>query len=331
MLTGRADVSATDPRSRVESSTVVRRVDAPPGPVEPGRHAGLPTTPVRELTEVLGHRRIGSYHALQLVSPTIAERAQPGQFLSLGVEAAGIVLRRPFALYTVSQQRPWAGTVEVIFDVVGPGTRWLADRDKHDLVDVVGPLGRPFPLPQQRVPCLLVGGGYGTAPLLYLAQILSQRRLRVDMVIGASTQARVFNAIEAKRLSAMTLFTTDDGSFGQPGRVTDVLDDALESSGARVVYACGPMPMLAGVASVCARRGVPCQVSVEQEMACGTGVCWTCVVPYWRKGRVQHLRSCIDGPVMNASRVAWDVMGLTASPPGTGPAEAADDDGEVGA
>jgi len=274
--------------------------------------AGLP---VREVCEVLGYRRIGSYHSLTFVTPAIAERTAPGQFLSVGVEGSGTVLRRPFSIYGVSRQRPWAGTVEIVFDAVGPGTEWLATRTKHDTVDLVGPLGKPFPIPQQRVPCLLVGGGYGAAPLLYLAQVLQQRGLRVDMIMGASTQDRVFNAIEAKRLSASTVFTTEDGSFGTVGRVTTVLEQMIESSGTQVVYACGPMPMLAAVATTAARMGVVCQVAVEEAMACGVGVCWTCVVPYHRREGVRNLRACIDGPVFNGARVAWDLLGLT--PPAT--------------
>jgi dihydroorotate dehydrogenase electron transfer subunit len=267
------------------------------------------TGPVRVMAEVLAYRKIGIYHALTFVAPDVAERTGPGQFVSLGVGETGAVLRRPFSVFGVSQQRPWAGTLDVVFDVVGPGTEWLAARNKHDVVDLVGPLGRAFPLPQQPVACLLVGGGYGAAPLLYMAGQLQQRGLRVDMVMGASTHDRIFNAIEAKRLSASTTFTTEDGSFGKPGRVTDVMDEALDHSRAQVVYTCGPMPMLAAVVEVCERRGVHCQVAVEESMACGVGVCMTCVVPYRTKGGVVNRRSCIDGPVFNGAKVAWDLLG----------------------
>lgn len=276
---------------------------------ESSREAAAAGLPVRELCEVLNYRRIGSYHSLTFVTPAIAERTAPGQFLSVGVEGSGTVLRRPFSIYGVSRQRPWAGTVEIVFDAVGPGTEWLATRTKHDVVDLVGPLGKPFPIPQQRVPCLLVGGGYGAAPLLYLAQVLQQRGLRVDMIMGASSQDRVFNAIEAKRLAASTVFTTEDGSFGTPGRVTDVLEQRIAASGTQVVYACGPMPMLAAVAQTAARLGIVCQVAVEESMACGVGVCWTCVVPYHRRDGVRNLRACVDGPVFNGARVAWDALG----------------------
>ena len=265
--------------------------------------------PVRALCEVLSYRKVGAYHSLTLVAPQVAEQGKPGQFVSLGVEGGATLLRRPFSIYAVSRGGPSAGTVEVVFEVNGPGTEWLTTRAKHDVVDIVGPLGRPFPIPQQQVGCLLVGGGYGAAPLLFLASALQKQGLRVDMIIGAATQERIFNPIEAKRLSASTYFTTEDGSTGVKGRVTDVMDRAMDTSQVGVIYACGPMPMLAAVARIAARRKVPIQVGVEEAMACGVGVCWTCVVPYWSRGEVCHIRACVEGPCLSGTRVLWDQIG----------------------
>ncbi len=275
--------------------------------------------PLRAQCEVLAHRRLGDYHSLTFVAPEMAERAQAGQFVSVGVRAGATILRRPFSIYQVSQHGAWAGTLEIVFAVVGPGTAWLTQQDKHDVVDVVGPLGRPFPLPQQPVTCLLVGGGYGVAPLLLLAQQLTQEGLRVDMVLGAKTQDRIFNAIDAKRLSASAQFTTEDGSLGTKGLVTDVMPRVLESSKAGVVYACGPMPMLAAVSRLAQAHDLPVQVAVEELMACGTGVCYTCVLPVQRRDGSHNLRACIEGPVFNGARVEWDKIGTAAmgNPPGT--------------
>ncbi|MGH8900249.1 MAG: dihydroorotate dehydrogenase electron transfer subunit [Egibacteraceae bacterium] len=275
--------------------------------------------PVRALCEVLAYRKAGAYHSLTLVAPEVAEQAEPGQFVSFGVEGGGTLLRRPFSIYGVSRGGPSAGTVEVVFEVNGPGTEWLATRAKHDVVDIVGPLGHPFPIPQQQVGCLLVGGGYGAAPLLFLASALQKKGLRIDMIIGAATQERIFNPIEAKRLSAGTYFTTEDGSTGVKGRVTDVIDRVMDTSPVGVVYACGPMPMLAAVARIAARRKVPIQVGVEEAMACGVGVCWTCVVPYWSRGEVRNIRACVEGPCLSGTRVLWDQIG--APPDATGPPE----------
>ena len=265
--------------------------------------------PIRASCEVLAYRRIGAYHSLTFVAPDMAERAQPGQFVSVGVSGGGTLLRRAFSIYSVSRHGPWAGTIEIVFDVVGEGTRWMSTLVKHDVVDLVGPLGRGFPMPQQPVGCLLVGGGYGAAPLLFLAQRLQQANLRVDVIMGAASQERLFNAIEAKRLATSALFTTDDGSFGTQGRVTDVMERALDPGNVGVVYACGPMPMLEGVSSVAKRHRLPVQVAVEEAMACGVGVCMTCVVPYKREGQVVNVRSCVEGPVLNGRRIRWDLIG----------------------
>ncbi len=194
----------------------------------------------------------------------------------------------------------------------------------HDLVDVVGPLGSAFPMPQRKVPCLLVGGGYGSAPLFYLADELTRQGQRVDMIVGAASRERILNPIEAKRSSATVTFTTEDGSHGVQGRVTDVLPEVVESCRSGVVYACGPMPMLRAVSEVCAELELPVQVAVEEHMACGIGVCFTCVLPVRGKnGDVRMKRACIDGPVFNGARVAWDQSRFGAATP------AADEIGEV--
>jgi len=269
-----------------------------------GREEG----PLRAFCEVLGAKRVGSYWSLTFVAPAIAERARPGQFVTLAVDVGGATLRRPFSIASVSQQGPWAGTIEIVFSGVGQGTHWLAQRGKHDVLDLVGPLGRGFPLPNRQVPALLVGGGYGAAPMLYLARTLGARGHRVDVVLGARTAEQIYNTIEAKRAAASATFTTDDGSLGTQGIVTDVLDGVAEHGRSEVVYGCGPMPMLAGVARWAADRGLPSQVAVEEAMACGTGVCMTCVVPVRRKGQRRNVRACVEGPVLNGARVDWDAV-----------------------
>lgn len=272
--------------------------------------------PVRATCEVLARRREGAYWLLSLSAKEIAERARPGQFVNVAVEAPASLLRRPFSIARVSKQGPAAGTVDIVFDAHGPGTRWLTGVATHDTLDVIGPLGSPFPIPQQRVSCLLVGGGYGVAPLLFLADELTKNGLRVDMIVGAATQERIYNAIEAKRVTASVAFTTEDGSYGERGRVTDVLESFARECRTGVVYACGPMGMLRAVSELCRELELPCQVAVEEHMACGVGVCWTCVVPVRARvrtpdgevidGGVRMKRSCIDGPVFNGARIAWE-------------------------
>ena len=273
-------------------------------------------TPVQATCEVLARRREGAYWLLSIACPSIAERARPGQFVNLAVGGVATLLRRPFSIARVSRQGVAAGTVDVVFDAHGPGTEWLTTVDVHDVVDVVGPLGTPFPLPQRKVSCLLVGGGYGVAPLLFLAEELTRKGLRVDMIVGAATQARILSHIEAKRLTASVVFTTEDGSYGDRGRVTDVLDEVVERCGSGVVYACGPNPMLRAVSERCKELSLPVQVAVEEHMACGIGVCFTCVVPIrQRDGEVRMKRACFDGPVFNGSKIAWDQTRYEVGPP----------------
>jgi dihydroorotate dehydrogenase electron transfer subunit len=184
------------------------------------------------------------------------------------------------------------------------------------VVDALGPLGRPFSPPETPTGCLLVGGGYGTAPLFFLATELRARRCRVDFLIGAASAGRLLQAMEAKRVGHSLTVTTDDGSAGRRGLVTDPLGDLLARTGAGRVYACGPMPMLAAVSRVAAAAGLPCQVAVEEQMACGTGICFSCVIPVGAGDRAPEAtrmaRSCLEGPVFDGAAIAWAELGYPA-------------------
>lgn len=166
---------------------------------------------------------------------------------------------------------------------------------------------------------MLVGGGYGSAPLFMLAESLRTRGCGVHMVLGAASHDRVFGALEAKRAAQSVVVTTEDGSVGVRGRVTDVLPDLIRRVGAAVVYACGPMGMLAAVSAVASDSGAWSQTAVEESMACGIGVCMTCVLPVTGEDGVTRLvRSCVEGPVFRGDRVRWDLVGTALS--GTSPA-----------
>ena len=268
------------------------------------------------MSEVLDNRRVGEYHVLSLTAPGIAETARPGHFvtLAMGGEESSMVLRRAFAIHQIASRGVYGGTLDIAVSVQGRGTTWLAARRRHDVVSLVGPLGKPFSLPKQGVSCVLVGGGYGSSPLFLLAQDLRERGCRVDMVIGASTEASLFGVLELKRLASSLTITTDDGSAGVKGRVTDVLEQTIDRAGADVVYACGPMPMLAEVARISTKRRVYSQCAVEEAMACGIGVCMTCVLPVvGDDGVTRMVRSCVDGPVFRGDRVRWKDIGTVPS------------------
>jgi dihydroorotate dehydrogenase electron transfer subunit len=274
--------------------------------------------PVQVRGEVLSVRRTGAYLAMTVVAPGIPEHAKPGQFVavSVGGSDSPMLLRRSFSIYQVRDRGVYGGTVEFIFSVAGKGTAWLATLQPHDPLDIVGPLGRPFALPREPASCTLVGGGYGSAPLFSLAEALRARGCRVDIVMGAATADRLFGALEAKRTAATLTITTEDGSMGQRGRVSDVLPATLRATEADVVYACGPMGMLQAVTEIATAAGIPAQVAVEEAMACGIGVCMTCVLPVaGEDGVVRMVRSCVEGPVFHGQRVCFDGVGTI--PPGT--------------
>lgn len=268
--------------------------------------------PVQVTGEVLAVKRVGAYLSMTLVVPGVAEGAKPGQFIAvaIGGQDSGMILRRAFSIYAVKERGVYGGTVEFIFAVAGRGTEWLSKLHPHDPVDVVGPLGRPFKLPANPAVCTLVGGGYGSAPLFPLADILRARGCTVNFVLGASTSDRLFGALDAKRVSTLVAFTTEDGSQGERGRVSDVLPEMFAKSGAEVVYACGPMGMLRAVAELAEQYGIPSQLAVEEAMACGIGVCMTCVLPVrGDDGITRMVRTCVDGPVFMGDSIRWDSLG----------------------
>lgn len=262
--------------------------------------------------ELVATRRAGAYHHLTVVAPGLAELARPGQFVALAVGGAtsANLLRRCFSIHRVKPSGTFGGTVDVVIAANGPGTRWLTSLRAHDPVDVVGPLGRPFPLPAEPVACVLVGGGYGSAPLFWLAETLRERGCHVEMVLGAASEDRLFGVVEARRTADGVSVTTDDGSSGRRGWVSDVLGEVVDRAGAGVVYACGPMAMLRSVSDIAAQHGAVAQVAVEESMACGIGVCMTCVLPVeGRDGVTRMVRSCVEGPVFRGDRVRWDAFG----------------------
>jgi dihydroorotate dehydrogenase electron transfer subunit len=282
---------------------------------EPVRHRETDDSSRERTPQVTGDliaiRRVGAYHHLTFLAPGVAARARPGQFVALAVggDTSANLLRRCFSIYKVSPDGPDGGTVDVVIAARGPGTRWLTSLNIHDEVNIIGPLGRPFPLPTEPAPCVLVGGGYGSAPLFWLAAALRERGCRVDMVLGAATRDRLFGVAQARRVADGVTVTTDDGSEAIKGWVSDVLPDVIAGSKAEVVYGCGPMAMLRSVTEVATAHGAIAQVAVEESMACGIGVCMTCVMPVTGNDGVTRMaRSCVDGPVFRGDRIRWEAL-----------------------
>jgi dihydroorotate dehydrogenase electron transfer subunit len=167
-------------------------------------------------------------------------------------------------------------------------------------------LGTAFGIPTQPVRALLVGGGYGSAPLFGLSEVLKNRGCRVDMVLGASTAMKIYAPLDGKRSVSSLTVTTEDGSTGKTGKVTDVIREIIEANEIDIIYSCGPMGMLEAINEISEEYDLVHQCSIEESMACGIGVCMTCVLPIkGEDGQIRMLRSCIDGPVVDGESVIW--------------------------
>ena len=234
-------------------------------------------------------------HVLTLEAPALARAAVPGQFVHIRVgESWDPLLRRPMSIFRI---RP--NQVSLMVRSVGRGSDEIARSRPGDLLDCLGPLGRGFSQDQHATRLLLVGGGYGVAPLIALAEQALPRGAEIVLLVGAASAEYVFPAAEVP--PAVEYYAaTVDGSLGQAGLVTELVPRFL--SWADAVYGCGPTGMLESLARACAPRpGLPVQLAMEQQMGCAMGVCLACVTPTVHG----YKRVCRDGPVFSAEELVW--------------------------
>ena len=288
------------------------------------------------------------YFKLELFNPKIAKQAVPGQFLQIKISGHNEpFLRRPFSIHRVSSQGPAARgkgknknskIIELLCEIKGEGTRILSQKKPGEFLDVIGPLGNGFnsPKPNTQYPIpILVAGGMGVAPIMFLAEKLAiKTRGHQDsrtpvVLIGAETKKQILCEKEFKRLGCEVRIATDDGSKGFKGRVTDLLIYSLRKNldlgkilrlakgrpqdddrdiaqqlrqGLWSIYACGPKPMLRETSRIAQEYRIPAQVSLEEHMSCGFGACLGCVV----KTKSGFQRVCKEGPVFDAREIVWD-------------------------
>lgn len=260
------------------------------------------------LAEVISNKKFGPYHHMVFAVGDMAASIKPGNFvaISVGGEQSSLILRRAFAIYRAIDKGPMGGSIELVVAPHGQGSSWLCARAVGEFVDLIGPLGTSFGIPTSNANAMLIGGGYGSAPLFALAELLKNRGCRVDMVLGASTANKIFAPLEGKRTVSSLTLTTDDGSTGIHGQISEAIPRLIRELGTEVIYSCGPMGMLSAIAKIAKEFDIAHQCSVEESMACGIGVCMTCVVPIRSEENVKMVRTCIDGPVMDGSQIIWD-------------------------
>lgn len=262
---------------------------------------------------IVAHDQLNDFeYEITVHAPQVAREAQPGQFLQvLYDQTYNPFTRRPFSVFRVN---PDDGTFSIVYLARGVFTYGLRNKQVGQKLSVVGPLGNWFqPDPDPEMTHLMVAGGVGAPPLYFLAQRLSRSErtdCKVAVVNGARTRDLLVGVAEFDQLGVEVHYTTDDGTHGLQGIVTDALAWLLDSAAGPVcVYTCGPTVMMRAVADICLARSVPCQVSLETLMPCGVGVCMGCVVkikdPASAAG-YQYLRSCYEGPVFHADEIIWE-------------------------
>ncbi len=255
----------------------------------------------------------GRYFSCLVQDKNISSAARPGQFINVKVaDDLEPLLRRPFGVHKANGR-----DIEVLYEVLGKGTEILSQRKPGDYLDVIGPLGEGFSVSGERL-AVIVAGGMGIAPLLFLAQTLINRKpkttsLKPLVLIGAKTKTQILCEEEFRKLGCDVKIATDDGSRGFKGKVTELLNKILPlaiSHKPLAIYACGPRPMLKEVSRISLKYNIPAQVSLEDHMACGIGACLGCVVKVRSKepgaGSSQYKRVCKEGPVFNAGEIIWE-------------------------
>lgn len=226
-----------------------------------------------------------------LKNKNISMKAKPGQFIHISIPH--FTLRRPISIASVDRTNE---TITLIFKILGKGTKQLAQYEEGMTLDALGPTGSSFDLtPPQDAPVLLIGGGVGVPPLHYLGQVLASKGIEVISVLGYQTAESVFYEEEFNKFGK-TYIVTNDGTKGEEGFVTDLLD---QIDGYSQYYSCGPLPMLQAVTQKLEDK--PGYISLEERMGCGIGACFACVIPTAKEGSYRKI--CQDGPVFSAKEV----------------------------
>ncbi|HHV98578.1 MAG TPA: dihydroorotate dehydrogenase electron transfer subunit [Clostridiaceae bacterium] len=239
---------------------------------------------------------------LTIQSEYIAKNAKPGQFVNIkccdGIDA---LLRRPISICSVNREQ---GLFDIVFEVRGRGTEILSLKKPGDILDILGPLGKSFYAPKDNSKIAIVGGGIGVFPLLFLLKEL--RCAHKTAFLGFRSAENAVLLDEFKKESDSMYVTTDDGSLGSKGFVTDILEQKLSEESYDIIYSCGPVVMMKRVAEAAQKHEIKCQVSLEERMGCGIGACLVCVCKTRKDDGWEYSHICSDGTVFWSSEVIFD-------------------------
>ena len=268
------------------------------------------------LGEVLINQKVGPEHYMMRVyAPQITRTANPGQFVHVRCNnAMDPLLRRPISLHGIDYDK---GTISLLYQVVGRGTQLMAETPVGAGIDLMGPLGKGFTVPDGIENVMVIGGGIGVAPLFPLVQALRHYKIRQVVLLGARSADYIIGTDQLAALDVKVESATDDGSLGHKGFVTDLAELHLKSVKPDYFYACGPNPMLKRLLEVTRKYGIKGQVSLEERMGCGVGACLACVCKSGVRDQVSgvseivngdwdYKKVCSDGPVFDAGEVIID-------------------------
>lgn len=233
----------------------------------------------------------------------IVNSAKPGNFIEIRVnDSIELFLRRPISIYNMDKEN---GILEFIFQVKGKGTEILSKRNEGELIDIVGPLGYGTFKYSDYNNIAIIGGGIGIFPLYELAKNAKNDNKNVSIYLGFRNKDLVMLEKEFDNVSNNLVITTDDGTYGQKGFAIDFLKKDLENNKIDCIYACGPLPMLRAIRSLAMEQDIPCQISLEERMACGLGVCLGCAVKTAKSpaDAPEYWHVCKGGPVFQAKDV----------------------------
>lgn len=260
---------------------------------------------IERQAKLVKHESWGEYHRLRILAPDIAKKASPGQFVMIRVnETFSPLLRRPFSLHNCLGDE-----IEIFFKVVGAGTSQLAAKKEGVILDIIGPLGRGFSLPEkpEARPALLIAGGRGIAPFVFLARELNRLGQSFVIFYGGKTKEDLPLVAELENSGFKLRLSTEDGRLGFKGLITELLEKELSSLNPSRLYVCGPEAMLAKVAKINQAWNLPAEFSLEAKMGCGFGVCYGCVWPIRQGAKIEWTRICLEGPVFPAEDIAWEM------------------------
>jgi dihydroorotate dehydrogenase electron transfer subunit len=270
-----------------------------------GYHPGVPVN--GETPLVACESLADSYSLLTFHSPGVAQSAKPGQFVMIkaGI-GAELPLRRPFSILAAERGQ---STFSLFVKSVGANSRALSLLRPGDAASCLGPLGRPFTTPPPGTTPLLIAGGYGVAPLIFLARELVRERRAPHLFYGGRSASDLALAATTDSLGIPVHYATNDGSRGRAGVITEALERHLESQrGPTALFACGPLAMLRAVSRIAEVRRLPAQLSLDPWMGCGVGICLSCVVRLRREDEApaKYRCACTEGPVFEAHEIVWD-------------------------